>query len=229
MRAFLRSIVDFLFPAKCHLCGEALVGEEDVLCEMCKIDLPRTYYHTASQNPVEMRFAGKFRFEEAASYLFYAPHSRVASLVQDFKYRDYPGVARYLGRMMGREIGESGWLDGIDEICPVPLHWLKEMKRGYSQTRELALGISAVTGISVSCDLKAVRQHKTQTSFDHAGRLKNTEGIFRLRHPERYAGKRILLIDDICTTGATLTSAADAILAAQPSASIRILTLASTF
>lgn len=196
---------------------------------MCRNDLPRTHYHRMSQNPVEMRFAGKFRFEEASAFLFYAPHSRIASLVQDFKYRDFPDVARLLGKMMGEEIGSDGWLDGIDVICPVPLHWTKQIKRGYCQTRELALGISSVTGIAVSRDLRARRAHKTQTSLDHAGRLENTRGVFRLAHPEKYAGKRILLIDDICTTGATLTSAADVILAAQPTASIRILTLAVTF
>lgn len=229
VNSWIRGVVDLLMPDRCHLCGEDLLEGEEVLCGICRNLLPLTNYHKSSRNPVELRFAGKFKFEEASSCLFYAPHSRVASLIQDFKYRNYPDVARSLGRMMGEMLGNDGWLDGMDVVCPVPLHWWKEMKRGYSQTHELALGLSEATGIPVSDDLRTRRRHKSQTGFDHAGRMKNTQNLFRLHRPELYEGKRVLLLDDVCTTGATMTSAADAILEAAPTVSLRLLTLAATF
>lgn len=221
--------IDLLLPPKCHICGEVLLPSEKSVCGFCLQSLPRTRYHCRESNPVEMRFAGKFPFEEASSHFFYAPNSPLASLIHDFKYRNFPSVARYLGRTMGEELGMSGWLEGIDFILPVPLHWMKEIKRGYNQTRELALGISEASGIAVSRDLRAVRGHRTQTSLSHEERALNTQGIFRLRHPERYVGKRVLILDDVCTTGATLTSAAETVIAASPGVSVRLLTLAATF
>lgn len=222
-------ILDLILPPRCHLCGESLTSREEVLCGLCLHSLPRTSFHTFSENPVEERFAGKFPFDKASSYLFYSPHSGVASLVQDFKYRNFPSIAQFLGRHMANEMSADDWFAGIDYLMPVPLYWWKQMKRGYCQTKELAKGISSVTGIGISNDLKACRPHRSQTHFSHADRLKNAEGIFRLSHPEKYEGKSVLLIDDVCTTGATLISAADAILKDAPNSRLNILTLAVTY
>ncbi|MDE6272933.1 MAG: ComF family protein [Muribaculaceae bacterium] len=180
-------------------------------------------------NPTEMRFAGKFRFERATSHFFYAPGNHVAALIHDFKYRNYPSLARHLGTVVGSELLASGWLSDIDFVCPIPLHWWKYTSRGYNQAEEFARGISRIADIDLSLELKSTRPHRTQTSFSHSDRFKNVRGIFRLSHPERYAGKTILLVDDVCTTGATLTSAAETIQAAQPDVKIVLLTMAVTF
>ncbi|MDE6329932.1 MAG: ComF family protein [Muribaculaceae bacterium] len=225
----IERILDLLLPPTCHVCGHTLMPDERFLCRTCLISLPRTHYHGRDANPVEMRLAGLLKFDCATSHFFYAPDSPLASLIHDFKYRNFPAVARRLGAVVGEELYLCGWLTGVDVICPVPLHWRKEMRRGYNQSRELALGISEASGIEVSSDLRAIRGHVTQTSLSHEERRRNTQGIFRLRHPERYAGRCILLLDDVCTTGATLFAAGEAILAAQPGARLRLLTLAATF
>ncbi len=225
----LSALIDFIFPPICHLCGDRLIPEERFLCHRCIADLPRTRYHTMADNPMEMRFAGKFPFVRASGYFFYAPGNRIAALIHDFKYRSYPSLARRAGEIMGRELLASGWLSDIDFVCPVPLHWWKYTSRGYNQAEEIAKGISREASIDLSLELTARRSHKSQTTFSHADRLKNVTGIFRLRNPERYAGKTILLVDDVCTTGATLTSAAEAILSAQPTCKLVLLTLAATF
>lgn len=225
----LRSLIDFLLPAECRLCGAPLPEGEATLCGLCAAGMPRTGYHNIPDNAMAMRFAGRFPFERAAGHFYYAPESGISHLIQDFKYRGAPGLARELGSLVAEEVSVYGFFDGIDAIMPVPLHWRKLMRRGYNQTERLARGVADVTGIDVSGDLKAFRAHKSQTRVSLAERLVNADGIFRLDHPEKYEGKGILLMDDVCTTGSTLTSAADAILAGAPDARISILTLAVTY
>ena len=77
--------------------------------------------------------------------------------------------------------------------------------------------------------LTAVRPHRTQTALTEEQRRRNVSGIFRLRHPEMLAGKHLLILDDVCTTGATLTAASEAVLSASPTARLSLLTLACVF
>ena len=224
----LRTLIDFLVPAECRLCGMPLPPGDASICGLCTAGMPRTGYHMRPDNSMAMRFAGRFPFERAAGHFYYAPEAGISHLIQDFKYRGAESLARELGAMVANEIGIYSYFDNIDVIMPVPLHWTKLIRRGYNQTERLARGVSDVTGIPVSRDLKAFRPHRSQTRVSAEERLVNADGIFRLDHPESYAGKGILLMDDVCTTGATLTSAADAVLAGVPDARISILTLAVT-
>lgn len=221
------AIADFLFPPTCYGCGATLPEGSRYICPVCAAALPRTGYEKLHDNPVADRLAGKIPFRQASSHFFYTHTGIVGTLVQDFKYRQVPGLARELGRMMGAELNDTPLITETDILMPVPLHWTRRMRRGYSQTRMIARGISETTGLPVSDDLAAIRPHRTQTHLTPEQRLRNTEGVFRLRHPENYASAKILIIDDICTTGATLIAAADAILAASPDSALSMLTLAS--
>lgn len=235
-RNIINDILDFFIPPVCHICGSPLQYSERFLCPACITSLKRTNYLSgytgpqspAHDNPMESRLAGKFPFLRATGHFFYTPDSAVASLIHDFKYRNFPSLAGRLGEIMADELMYSGFFNGIDYIMPVPLHWTKRLRRGYNQTERIAIGISKVTGIEISEDFKATRSHRTQTHLTPQQRLDNTAGIFRLTHPQHYHRKHILLIDDVCTTGATLTSAAQCILANAPNATLSVLTLAVT-
>ncbi len=133
-----------------------------------------------------------------------------------------------LGNLAASELFSTGFFSGIDMLVPVPMHFLKQARRGYNQTVRIASGVSSATGIPVAEALKACRPHKTQTSLTLEQRLANTADIFSVALPESVEGKGVLLIDDICTTGATITSAAETIWTAQPS-SLSILTIGVTF
>lgn len=224
-------LLDILYPPVCHICGGWLPPGERFICPPCISQLPRTLYHRDNSgiNPMEHRFAGIIPFERATGVFFYAPNSPLAQVVQDFKYRRFPGLAFRFGEIMGNELFSSGFFSDIDAIIPVPLHILKRARRGYNQSEMLGRGISKVTGVPVSTLLRAPRSHRTQTSLSHEERRHNTSGIFRLHHPERFAGRHILLVDDICTTGSTLLSAAETVLDAVPAARISLLSLGVTF
>ncbi len=178
---------------------------------------------------MEQRFAGLFPFKHATGYFFYSSNSDLSILIQDLKYRQFRGLARQMGAIIARELMMTPFLSDIDYIIPVPLHVFKKARRGYNQTEEIAKGIAEITGIPVRLNLKAVRPHRTQTRLTAEQRLKNTSDVYKLAKPEELSGKHILLLDDVCTTGSTLTSAAKAILQTSPSIGISILTVGVTF
>lgn len=223
------SALDFLFPRHCHICDAPLTQVESYVCSTCLARLPRTNYHRMPMNFMEQRFLGLVPFQRAAGHFFYSREGELSTLIQDFKYRHFGGLARRMGRLMGDELIITGFLSDIDLIVPVPMHWLKKGKRGYNQTEKIARGLSEATGINMSLELKAVRGHRTQTSLSREQRLANTAGIFLAPHPERLHGRHILLLDDVCTTGATLSEAARALLNAVPDCRVSFLTLGVTF
>lgn len=234
----LKALIDIFLPPVCHCCGEKLVEGERYVCMGCLFKLPRTMYHlywndhsspNSDINPMENRFAGLFPFVHATSGFFYGRDSIVSELVKDFKYHKFPGLATFLGEVLADELRSTGFFSGIDYILPIPIHWTKKLKRGYNQTLMLARGLSAVTSIPVSQHLVALRSHHTQTRLSLDSRRENTKNLFLLKNAPSYAGRHVLILDDICTTGATMTSAAEACIAACPGLKISLLSLGVTY
>lgn len=225
----LTSVAEFIFPRCCHLCESKLTDDENYICSTCLSRLPRTHYHRNPMNPMEQRFAGKFPFESATGHFFYARDSDLSILMQDLKYRHYRGLAKELGHLVGKELYLTSFLADIDCIIPIPIHFIKKAKRGYNQTEEIASGIEAATSIPIKTNLIASRPHKTQTSLTHQQRQTNTQGIFSVKEPQELSGLHILLLDDVCTTGATLTSAAETLLSSNPDIHLSLLTIGVTF
>lgn len=231
-------MLDYILPRECHICGNKLVesndsedpySEERFICTACHSRLPRTHYHRSVNNPMEQRFAGIVPFERASGHFFYTPNSEMAQLIHDFKYRKFPGLARHLGLIMGTELAITPFFGDAEYVMPIPLYFTKKAQRGYNQSEYIANGFAEATGLKISLDLRAIRPHKSQTSLSHQQRHDNTRGIFKLRNPDIYHGKHIIILDDVCTTGATLTSAAETILAEVPDVRISLLSMAVTF
>lgn len=205
----LKAFIDILFPPLCHGCSTLLTQHESFLCLDCLTHLPRTLYHLQpSPNPMESRFAGRIPFERATAFLSYSHDSVTSFLIHDFKYRNVPQLARRLGSLMAEELSYSGFFRDIDAIIPMPIHWTRRLHRGYNQTEHMAEGMSEVLDIPIADNLKTRRPHQTQTRLSTEERRKNISGIFSVRHPEQLIGKHILLLDDVCTTGSTMLSAA---------------------
>ena len=228
MRDLLTHLTNFIFPPECHVCGAPLAPHERFACTHCLGMLPRTGYHRRDLNPMEERFAGQFRFERATGHFFYTRDSALSKLIQDMKYRHFPAIGNMLGNLAASELYPTGFFSDTDVVVPVPMHFLKQAKRGYNQTHHIARGIGEATGLPVSTALRARRTHRTQTLLSREQRLENTSGIFKVTDTTPIEGKGVLLVDDVCTTGATLISAAEAIWKANP-ATLTIFTLGVTF
>ena len=109
----------------------------------------------------------------------------------------------------------------------MPIHWTRLMHRGYNQVYHLARGLSGESGLPIAQLLKAHR-HTSQTHQTLLTRRLNARGKYYAEFKKEYAGRHLLLLDDVCTTGSTLTAAAEALLAAYPGARLSLLTLCAT-
>ena len=224
------ALLDLFLPRICHVCSTKLLADEDFICSGCQSRLPLTGYErywanksglNTDLNPMEQRFAGQLPLDHACAPYFYTRDSAIATLVHDLKYRGFSRLAVNMGRLGAARLQTSGLFDGIDILLPIPIHWSKKWKRGYNQSEMIARGISEVTGIPVGSQLKARKPHRTQTSLTSEQRRANTKDVFTVSHPESLEGKKVMLIDDICTTGATLLSAGETV-AASTNDNVRI-------
>lgn len=222
------ALLDFIFPRLCHLCQAKLAIHEEYVCSLCLTALPRTHFHNMRMNGMEQRFAGLFPFERATGHFFYTRSSPLATLVHDFKYHGFPGLARHLGRVIACELYTTSFFADAEIILPIPMHYWKRARRGYNQAQLLALGIADVTELPVSNILDARRWHKTQTALSLEARRNNLDGIFRLKEAETLRERGVLLVDDVCTTGSTLAEAAETIWKEACPRSLTLLTLGVT-
>ena len=206
VKIWLGPLFHLFFPRCCVVCGAPLVEGEEAICTHCNINMPRTNYHKVKDNLVERIFWGKIPLERATSYFFY----RKGSDFHQFKYGGRKELGAIMGRFMAAELATTDFFEGIDVIIPVPLHPRKRKARGYNQSEWIARGVSQVVGLPV--DVSSVIREKhtdTQTRKSTYERWENVDGIFRLRHPENFVGKHVLIIDDVLTTGSTTTACAD--------------------
>ncbi len=228
MFGFLKEILGLFFPEQCPACRRPLPEGADFLCPDCRWDIPLTEYCHEHDNPVFRMFDGLVPCEEAASLFLFHGHSRFRDMVHGFKYYGQWRTARRLGEWLGRELKASGLYEGIDLVIPIPLHTRKFIRRGYNQSEYIAEGVASVLGAAV--DRRSVvrrKYNKSQALSKHKhDRWDNVAGIFGVRSPEALEGKRVLLLDDVLTTGATIASCAEAMLAAAPGCRISIATLA---
>lgn len=213
MVSFVTRILDLISPRSCVVCGRRLSPTERSLCSVCLFHLPRTTYQFSSDdNPVDQLFWGQLTVTRAAALMFYEPHSEMAQLIYQMKYNNRPDIGEDMGRLMAQEMKMGGFFESIDVLLPVPLSSKRQRQRGYNQSERLAQGISDVTGLPV-CTRAVIRQEfqQSQTMLNRQERRKNVEKAFLLLHPEMLANRHVLLIDDVCTTGATLISLGSAI------------------
>lgn len=150
-------------------------------------------------------FWGHIDVVRAAAWMVYQPGSNATRIIRLMKYHHRPDAAQAAGRIAAREMAAEGFFDGVDFLLPVPLTPQRERTRGYNQSRELAQGISAMTGIPI-LDRAVMRIHfsESQTRQTPADRRRNVEGAFTLAQPEAVRGRHVMVVDDVVTTGSTM-------------------------
>jgi ComF family protein len=197
--------ISLLFPRLCYACGNHLLRNEDLICTQCFISIPRTNYHLTPDNPVAQLFWGRCQICKAAAFSFYNKGSRIRKLIHNLKYKGIKEVGYELGRIYGLSLRNSGFLDDIDLIIPVPLHPSKQRKRGFNQSEYISKGLADASGLTLELkSLVRVVVSDTQTKRSRYERWMNVEGIFAVAETEKLKGKHILLVDDVITTGSTL-------------------------
>ncbi|MBR5856599.1 MAG: ComF family protein [Bacteroidales bacterium] len=222
-----RAVADLLFPRCCEVCGRELLLDEKFLCLDCLAEIPLTYFWLIEENPARMALLGRARVEAVCSLFYYTDSYK--KLVHSFKYRSNVKLGMWLGEMLGSKIPFPA-----DYIIPVPLHWRKEWKRGYNQSKIIAKGVckgimrNCICEAGISGDktgnvpivlnglLKRRAFTRTQTQKDRAHRWQNVSDAFTIdsKAALKYnlSGKKVLILDDVFTTGATLDACANLLL-----------------
>ena len=227
IKQWLGSAADVVMPRVCPVCNQALGTDEEWLCRKCLASLPRTRYEEVTFNTMEQHFAGKVPIERATAYFFYEKGSPYASILHDIKYHGTPRMGKWLTARAVNDMAASHFFDGIDVVTAVPLHRSKLAHRGYNQSEYLARGIAERLGIPYVETLKAIRPHSTQTHKNALERWQNIQNNYALKNnADQLSGKHILLVDDVITTGSTLTVCAT-LLKSIPGVTISLFTLAA--
>lgn len=225
----LHSLRSLILDSGCMICGKHCDASLHGICVECRYRIPLTYYWQKEDNPVTEHFAGIVPIVNGSSFFYFAKGSIWREAIHQFKYGGRWKIARELGRWYGSELKESGLYDDIDVVIPVPLHPIKQLKRTYNQSAYVAEGIAKSLGTKLNN--RAVRRRRNnppQANCNFNERWENVNSLFKVRYIRALEGKHILLVDDVLTTGATLSSCAYAIKQAVPSCRISIATLAVT-
>jgi ComF family protein len=214
----VRGAISLLYPPACELCGEP-IGHFDYLCAECLAKAPRIkapFCGTCSEpfdGAITETFScancahRKLFFETAVAS--YRSRGVVRKIVHDFKYGKqihlrFP-IADWLGETLDDPRLQSR---RFDIVVPVPLHPTRKRERGFNQAELLAELLCARNGLTMRPVLERIRYTTTQTVFDRAERMENLRNAFRLRKKMDVRGLRVLLIDDVLTTGSTLSECA---------------------
>lgn len=229
---FWDGLLDLLYPPACAGCGEVMGPGDAAFCPPCQA----TVEPLPAEGCPRCAEPGRHPGRSCPRCTLHPPPFRVAHApfvhggalsraVHRFKYEDHPELARPLGRLLAR--GAANWLSGRDDaaLCPLPLHAGRFRSRRYDQAWLLAAELSRVTGLPLARGaLTRIRATERQVGRDETAREANVHGAFRAEAP-RVNDRRLILVDDVFTTGATARAAALALTQAG-AARVEVLTLA---
>lgn len=212
----MRWLIDLLmlfFPSNCMVCGKRLNAPDNILCFACEIRMPRIGFGDCYNNAVSKIFWGRVMVRAGTSLFRFEKGSAYQGLLHDLKYRGNRRAGLYLGRLLGQELKHSPLAD-CDLLIPVPLHRQRRKQRGYNQSEIIARGASEITGIPVATHIiRRLAYQRSQTTKNRQERFENMATAFKLYDsvPDLHE-KKILIIDDIITTGATLEACSQVLL-----------------
>lgn len=223
----IRSVTDLLLPRYCKVCGRRLDTGEQHLCISCFLGMPRLEYLPEELSLAERILLTERNVVRAASMLKYEKESDYSKIIYHLKYYNHPSVGSWLAEIGARELRDKGFLDGVEMIIPLPLSSVKQRRRGYNQSAYIAEGISRVIEIPVADGIvtREVSNQK-QAGLGRFQRWNNAEGLFSVAQPKFLAGRHVLVVDDVMTTGATLCSLIQTMEKAAPDIRISVFTLA---
>ena len=221
---FWRALLDFFLPPKCPLCGSPLdppSGERPCssclsqirffsspLCPRCGIGFssPSDPNHLCSRC-----LKGEWSFGQARAVGPY--EGRIREAISRFKFGGAAHLARPLGALLAQCAGSEFPPSTVDLVIPVPLHPRRLRERGFNQSLLLARQVSRRQAIPLNFTaLRRLRQTQPQTQLSAAERQKNVRGAFGVEVPEAVEGRKILLVDDVFTTGATVQECTESLL-----------------
>ena len=198
----IQKLLNLLFPEKCVLCGSILEKEEMDLCHRCRLDAPDC--------PVSGK---KLPFVDSWAAVWYYEDTARKSLLR-YKFGGRRSYAKTYGRLLAMKL-QREYPENFDFLTYVPTGRWRKWKRGYDQVELLAQEVGQQLGMETQPLLQKVRRTRVQSRIrGEARRRANVLGAYAVTQPELLKGKRVLLLDDIITTGSTIGECARVLLTA---------------
>lgn len=228
IKQLAEDFIGLFFPKLCAACHGHLLRHEEALCTSCLLELPRTNdEHDPLENPVARVFWGRIKLQAAASCFVFIKGGHVQELVHQLKYNGRQDAGIAAGKLFGSDLKSLTPFNTAQAVVPVPLHRDKLRKRGYNQAACFAEGLAAAMNIPHYPDgMLRLSATESQTKKNRTERWDNVEDVFTINVKEQLAGKHILLVDDVITTGATIEACAAPLLAMEGT-SVSVISLAS--
>ena len=207
--------MDLLLPRFCPICGSRLLGEEETICISCNLHLPRTdTWENPYENEMSKMFWHQIPIEKACALFYYQGHAFSSNILYQLKYAHRPEIAFDMGRILAQEGMRVDFFKDIDGIIPIPLAKNRMKERGYNQSEEIAKGIASLTHLPIYTNI--VRRTTFKESQTHKNRWQRQDNVSQAFEPTDIPpteGKHYLIVDDVCTTGATIISCCQTIMA----------------
>lgn len=209
---YLTQILDFFLPRFCPSCKVKLTSGDEVVCNCCFAKIKR-----ADKKRLSHEFDRKFLNDKIisgfTSLLVFEKDKELQQIIHELKYNGKFSIGTFLGRQIAEQLKQQFVNWQIDLIIPIPLHHLKRAERGYNQSDFICKGIKSELNIPLKTHLiKRIRFTETQTSMNLIERKENIQGAFAVKRKKSLKRKNVLLIDDVITTGATISECGKIIL-----------------
>jgi ComF family protein len=207
-------IRDLFYPRLCAACEHTLQSYEEYVCIKCIFRLPKLEGKTqVDVHLLDKKFWGKIPVKFTRSFLPFSKSGHVQNILHQIKYQNQPHLAVFMGKWFGEMLKKEGFENETDLIVGIPLHIRKKKERGYNQADLFAKGLSESLDVPFDSELLIRSEYtETQTKKSRYKRFENMEKVFHVKFPERLEKKRVCLVDDVLTTGATLETAGNELL-----------------
>jgi len=235
------SFLNLFYPEECFICSSPVARRQDCgLCDDCRRKVlslriegarcpscgaPLPGFADGSGNLCLECVRRPPPYSGARSFGYYSTEMR--RVIQEFKFEGRRPLVKLLAPLISEAFFQSWQREDFDLITSVPLHSARRRERGFNQAELLGKALAGVIGLPELQTARRATATQPQVGLSDAQRLENVRNAFRCTHACRVAGKRILLIDDVMTTGATVASVAEALIGAG-AAKVSVLTVART-
>ena len=211
----LNFVLNLLFPPKCGFCGKI---NSEYLCKKCELKL---------QNLKATKEINKIQNQEFTYHVYaYYYKEAIRNKIIDYKFNDMPELSNTFVKLLLNNEKICGFLKKYDIIIPVPIHKKRKLERGYNQTELIAKEIANQTHLKLEKNILIKQKNIIpQSSLNKSEREQNIKNAFIAKNIEKIINKKILLFDDIYTTGSTANECAK-VLKKQGAKQVGVLTIA---